>query len=583
MSEKDRDNGIHQAVFGRAEAAECPIRFLGHRHGLYHFVSHAGEKRALSARDLSLAGIISLFDGRLGWLAERFPPGPSGKGPFEHAMALAWLIEQCVEAGIWDDAAPLRSIGTWSTSTGEIVVHCGDAVWWREAWHPSGLKIDGTIYAAAPRIGRPDFDAMPTAAEVADILAPIARWSYRDRLGADRVLGWMGAAFLAAAPAWRDHAIIQGRHGCGKSTLTALVNAALGAASDRVQTDTSAAGLRQALTEEARAIMVDEAEGRGQGDGMVKILDILRHMSSGAGSSTRRGSSGGKAVEFRLVGAAWLAAILPPMLTPEDRSRFVVVDLAPLSAGTELLDVERTLARMSAASAGLWARMIMGWPRFRDSLALYRAELVRQGCSFRQADLVGTWAAGRDTLMRDDDADANAVDAAVDQVLPYVRDMIDVDKGDGEGERCLNHLLTSSVDAWAGGVRKTIGSLLQEAIHQDSHDARMALRQVGIRMTQELPPKETDKANAVRVFVVANKHAALDRIFAGTRRWEGGAWKTALEMIDGTFVTRNAVRFTGSSQARAIALPVTLIDKDFDAEEQHEGEGIPDIDVTSQV
>lgn len=572
---------IAAAVYGETSGAECPVRCLGYRDGTYFFVSPSGEKRALSARDFYLSSIISLFDGEIDWPAREFPPAGGGKGAFDMGHVTAYLMHACVEAGMWDDSAPTRSIGTWATNAGEIVVHCGDAVWWRDAWHRAGLEIDGVVYPAAPRIARPDFAAMPTAGDIRGLLVePSSTWRYRDPLGARRALGWLGAAYYGAAPAWRNHAVARGPRGCGKSSLAVMLNAALGPASDRIQTDTSEAGLRQALGGEARAIMLDEAEGDdggAGGGGIEKIIKLVRQMSSGEGASTRRGSSGGRAVEFRLVGATWLSAIQPPAMTPQDRSRFVVIDLLPLDAAIALPDYAGAVQRLSAAAPGLWARMITGWARFRDAFGLYRGELVRRGCDFRQADLVATWAAGCDILTSDELLEGEAVDGDVDTLMPYVTGLVEDDREDGEGEQCLSHLLTSSVDAWASGVKKTLGALLQEAIHQDMPDALVALRQVGIRVLRVSPDK--DRANAVRVFVVANKHAALDRVFTGTR-WSGGRWKNALLMMDGTFMAPAPVRFTGSEQSRAAAVPVERVPRDFDGAdgEQHDnGAGIPEI------
>ncbi|PWR24559.1 hypothetical protein DKG74_07070 [Zavarzinia aquatilis] len=566
------------AVFGRREVEDCPIAPLGHRNGIYFFVSRAGEVRSGSAKDFGYAGLISLFDGDTEWLATMFPPGSRATAPFDHAMALAWLIRSCVEAGIWDESTPMRSVGTWRVKGGALAVHCGDAIWYNGEWLPGGATIEGIRYPTAARVSRPDFDAIPDAATVRDrLLSVVKRWTYLDPLGAEMVMGWLAAAFLGGAPSWRNHVIVQAGYGAGKSTLTALMSAALGDAADRTQTDTSEAGTRKAKRGEARAIILDETEDdAGSGHHVRKMIGLLRRMSSRDGASTRR-ADGGRAVEDRVVGAAWMAAILPPVLEPQDRSRFIAIALGPLDGRSDPGDIDAAIEDVGALSTGLWARMITGWGRFCDSFAAYRADLIALGCTVRMADLVGTWVAARDTMLEDEVLGASAREAEIDRLRPYLAALMDSDQGEGHGEECWRHLLSSPMDTWHGGSRRVVGGLLYEALYlvDAEMDAKRALKQVGIRILTETPPGE---ANGVRVIAVANQHAGLAKLFAGTIKWQSGGWATALKLLPGAWAPAKPTRFAGAL-SRWTAIPADYIQPDA-AEEQRDGggEGIPDVD-----
>ena len=109
-----------------------------------------------------------------------------------------------------------------------MIVHSGDALRIGGRWEPTGQKIGGVLYAAAPKVARPAKRAAGPEVGRA-LLAVLQRWRYESDIGADLVLGYIGAANLGGAPSWRAHMICNGPRGCGKSWLTEVVAAALGA------------------------------------------------------------------------------------------------------------------------------------------------------------------------------------------------------------------------------------------------------------------------------------------------------------------------------------------------------------------
>lgn len=70
-------------------------------------------------------------------------------------------------------------------------------------------------------------------------------------------------------------------------------------------------------------------------------------------------------------------------------------------------------------------------------------------------------------------------------------------------------------------------------------------------MLPELPPGDSRP----RYFAVANRHAGLDRLHAGSR-WGGGAWKQAARDLPGALAAENA-RY-GGAQAKGTAIPLAL-------------------------
>lgn len=573
------NDGILRAVFNAEpipplEEPKCPVVPLGHRQGIYYFLSPSGELRALGFRELTTNGIASLFDGDITWLEEQFPHF-EGKGKrrradgFDVSATAQALMVMSRREGLFDLSMPVRGPGVWRCAQSELIIHCGDqlirvhgAAQKNGETESAGQKIGQIIYAAAPRVVPPDFLNPASRSEAASVLERLRAWDYEGtQLGPDIVIGWCGLAHLAGAPDWRVHFMLKGPRGSGKSSLTEYVSALLGAGAHPSFNDFSEAGLRQALTGEARAIILDESESEERGASRVAaVIALIRRMSSGDGARSIRGTAGHAAHGFSVTGCAWLSAILQPPLKPQDRSRIVEVYLAPLPKGPETArqsdlvrvwtDEARTL------SPRLRARALLGWPRFRETLALYRDAFLRAGLDVRGSDKISALLAGRDLLLQDTPPDSDSIEEDVRRFRPLVAAMAD-DAQDGEGEECLLHLFTSAADLWRSGERSTIGQLVLAAMgKEDAHlgyiAAQRSLEAIGLAYKQH-PSGDESQA----VLYVANQHQGLARIFEGTR-WEGGKWRDALHFLPKAAAGRR-LRFAGSPLTRTVELPAIYL------------------------
>jgi hypothetical protein len=239
-----------------------------------------------------------------------------------------------------------------------------------------------------------------------------------------------------------------------------------------------------------------------------------------------------------------MAAILPPPLKPQDRSRICVINvLRPPSGKSTARAAERAAAAIKYArqlAPGLRTRAIAGWPRFLDSFGLYRAGLVARGLSGRNADTLATILAGRDLLLQDALPDSDSIEADLELFAPF---MASADEGEdeGEGQQCLTHLYSSSFDRWHQGERSSVGELIMDKRND-------LLARVGIKI---LP---VDEGGGL---LIANQHVGLARIFEGSK-WSDGRWVTALRYLEGAAPHSKAVRMAGAL-TRATLLPLELM------------------------
>jgi hypothetical protein len=462
-------------------------------------------------------------------------------------------MSRAARKGLFDPSTPVRGPGVWRTAKNDLVVHAGDALAVLAPedclkiadskaaldWQSAGQVIDNGLYAAAPRCLRP---ALKPASRAAGnrLLAGLRLWTYDDKRAADMVLGFIGASYLGGAPAWRVHLLISAQGGSGKTWLMNFIEAALGGMGAYAN-DFTEAGIRQSLTGESRVLLLDEAEGE---DGTISkvqsVIQLLRRMSSGGGANVMRGSSSGRAQNFQLTGCAAMAAILPPPLKPQDRSRICQINVVrPASGDHAAAAAERAtaaIAEMRDLAPGFRMRALAGWPRFLDTFAAYRATLVGSGLSGRNADTLATLLAGRDLLLNDEMPDADSIAQDVEHFAPFMAAAEEAED-EGEGQQCLTHLLSSPFDRWRDGERATIAEMMID---------RRAdlLGRIGIKLVK------LDEGGGL---LIANRHVGLNRIFEGSN-WSDGRWVTALRYLEGAKPLTDPTRFAGVL-ARATFLP----------------------------
>jgi hypothetical protein len=145
-----------------ASALDCPVVALGQRHGVYYFLSAAGEIRDMRPRDMTTLGLLSLFNGAPGWLYQHYAKlDRKGKetGEIDQIAAASALMRQCAVAGLWRVDTPKRGVGVWRDSKGAVVAHCGDHLLFFELGvrrrAAAGMHLEGAVYIASPAIAPP--------------------------------------------------------------------------------------------------------------------------------------------------------------------------------------------------------------------------------------------------------------------------------------------------------------------------------------------------------------------------------------------------------------------------------------------
>lgn len=537
----------------------CPVMPLGMAAGptpTAVYLSGAGIISQLSGQAHGQGNLEALFAPHNLFLWRHWPR-KNKKGDidgFKAEMVRADLTAAAGGRGIWNEMDRVRGRGAWRTAEGGLLLHLGDRLLVDGRVLAWGER-DGLVYpAGAPMLG-PSETAQSDGPDgpAAALLALLRTWNWRHKEIAPRLmLGWICAAMIGGALAWRPAVWPTGGTGTGKSTLITAIKHIFGPQASLATAQTTAAGLRQVLGFQTIPSLLDELEASEmQPEKVQQLVELLRLASSGAVAF--RGGQDHTARQFTILTAPMATSIMVPPLPSQDRTRIAVLDLAPLPGDAVKPDLR--VERLQALGQALLRRMVDGWAQFDDRLVTWRAQLkAHAGMDERAQDQYGTLLACADLALHDHPPDGELLD---DWVGASLQIMLGEMRADDETDwrRALDHLLTAPAESYRGGDRLTIGELVARAggmaAGADDEAAQRALFSLGLRV---------DMKNGVWWLAVANQHQALSRVFQGSI-WAGrsnttGGWRQVLMRVPGAMVPASAIRFGAGHQQRGVVVPL---------------------------
>lgn len=535
---------------------DCPVVPLGVDGDAMYFVDTVGQMRAVKQLDKkTLITLFALTPNYLQWAWPRWNAKTMTINGLDTDEAAACLAKATAARGLFSPQDKVRGRGAWRTREGGLLWHAGDRLYTLNQGKfqhaNAGSEIDGVFYPRRPPIVEPWADQVDDADSPAqELFAKLQTWTFeRPTLDPILILGWIGAAFLGGALDWRPSLFLTGGHGVGKSTLQGIFKTVLDDAL-LATTDTTQAGIYQRVRQDSLPVSVDELEADEDNRRGKKVIELARIAASGG--MMLRGGAEHEGVQFEARNTFVFSAINPPPLGPQDRSRMAIINLGKLDlariVGAELLGVE------------VYGRMILRqlmdrWARYPATLAYWRRVLRDGGLDSRGQDTYGTLLAIANLLLGDEAMESAEIPVAEPERLGAMIAAATAAERAEQTEnwrRCLEHLLGSTIDAWKGGEKPTVGGVLEAFERQqqpyDANDtplgeARSKLAAAGLGLvlldartmqTTREPGPDARPALAVPV-----SSPQLAKIYAGTI-WAQGVWTGALKQAPATIVLRGA-------------------------------------------
>jgi len=442
-----------------------PFRCLGVDEGTYYYLPRSTQQvTAISAAGHSnKSNLLQLA--RLEWWESYF----SSKNGADWTQGASHLFEVSAKVGTFD-AGKVRGRGAWFDA-GKSVLHLGDR-----------LLVDGLevqipdfdtkfIYEKKPPLEglMPEGHLDESQALLLHKITGMLNWG--KPINSTLLAGWIVLAPICGAMNWRPHVWLTGQRGTGKTWLVDnIIAPALGDSSLTVQSNSTEAGIRQRLKQDARPVIFDEAEGESQHarQRMQAVLELARQASSDGVAEIAKGTAGGKALSFKVRSMFMMGSINVGLAQAADKSRFTVLTLTKAPQGIEGRKqfegleyfVNNTLSKEYCA--GLRARTYHLIPVIRKNAKVFAKAAAEHIGNQRAGDqlgalLAGTWSLGSSEVVTDAEA------------LEYVSGQdwgMDNDESMDSDETMLtHHILSSKLEIEImGGMRRnrTIAEVLEK-------------------------------------------------------------------------------------------------------------------------
>jgi putative DNA primase/helicase len=385
--------------------SESHFKVLGYDHDRYFVFQHERKQLAVySAGSFTDAGFIALAP--LNFWEINFP----AESGFNKRMALNWFVRTAHSRGIFDPSHT-RGRGAW-VDRGRVVLHMGNT-----------LVVDGETTAITEFKSRyvyeldrslPALAAAPlTAVEGAALLdiAKMFRWT--KPASAPMLAGWCALAPLCGAMRWRPHVWLTGGAGTGKSwILNHFVHPLMNGMDIFAQGNSTEAGIRQTLRQDALPVLFDESEKNNERERMRVdgVLALIRQASTESAARTLKGSAFGDAQHFHIRSMFCLASIQVGMEHQADYERLAVLALRP-KRDEEADAAERwkkiqdsvyaTVERDEDMPARLFRRSLDLLPITLQNIDIFSTAGATKFGSQRDGDQYGTLMAGAWSLISD--------------------------------------------------------------------------------------------------------------------------------------------------------------------------------------
>lgn len=536
------------------QGSDCTFRPLGYSNGgnglVFHYLAKSGAQVVnLTPGQHTKTNLMTLAG--LYYWESRF----EGRGGFSIDKATNALFSAGYRAGIFD-ADTVRGRGAW-WDNGRCVVHLGD----RLIVDGETMEVDRFqsrhVYERGVRLQVESTGPMTTkeAYKLVEICGMIC---WEKPINARLFAGWIVCAAISGALKWRPHIWVTGGPGSGKSTILNEVAArTLRGMALFVQGETSEAGIRQTLRQDALPVLFDEAESeRKQSEQrMDNIMALVTQASTESGAAIIKGSAGGAAVKYRARSCFGFASVGVQLKQAAARTRVTVLSVkhnkAP-DAGEQfarfMYAIDETLTE--EYSHKLLARLVSLIPTIRKNAEVFRSVSGKVMQSARLGDQYGTLLAGAFALHSNKEIDPEEARAFV-EAQDWTEERSAVEE-DGDDKSCLASILEYPirVATSSGQIERTIGELIggaagvENAAPLDRDQCADTLSRFGIKLSP-------DRSK----IIISNKHRALSNVLRETS-WSS-SWRLSLRRIPGAVQSEKPVRFSGGSVSRAVIIPLS--------------------------
>ena len=525
----------------------APFTCLGFNYGEYFYLPKgAPQVKILRADQHSKAHMLSMAP--LQWWQGAYP----ARSGFDTDMAANEMLRACEQVGVYD-ARRIRGCGAWEDA-GRSILHLGNKLVVDGQATPLAGFRSKYIYEAAMEIDHDAETAQPLSnTEAHELIKLCEMLSWEKAINGRLLAGWCMVAGICGALSWRPHIWLSGSAGSGKSwVLENIINPLLGSSALIVQSNTTEAGIRQSLMNDAFPVVHDEAEGEDQSARakMQAKLELARQASSEGRAVIVKGTTGGKAQAFRVRSCFAFASIGVTAIQQADVSRITVLGLLKAGDSNRFEEIKAFWGGLITDEfcRRIRSRAVRLIPVIRANAATFSTAVAELLGSKRTGDQLGTLLAGAYACHSENTITLDAARAWV-EVKDWSEHTISDDQTDEK--RCLQAILQALVRGEKG--QDVAVSELIEAASQPCESVNDLERQ---KEARKLALRHGIKVDDER-FQIASNHVGLQKMLERTA-WAVG-WHQVLGRLDGA--NKITARF-GGCISKAVCLPISYVKDD---------------------
>jgi len=385
------------------------------------------------------------------------------------------LISIAYEVGYYKIESS-RGRGMWQDGN-RYILHMGDSIIdGKEKFGLTDFK-SRHLYESRPPIDIKSHIPL-TAQEGIKIYELLCKFPWERDSSALFLLGWIFLAPICGAMLWRPHIWIYGEAGTGKSWLLEnIVTCLLGPMHFYAKSNSTEAGLRHEMKNDALPVVFDEAESdntRTQ-ENMVAVVELMRQASSRTKAAILKGSSSGNAVKYNATSSFCFASIKPAVDNQADRTRVAMLSLIADKSEEGLARFEQiNRAYKDIITDDTPERLLMrGYNRIIDiikAVDIFQARMALKLGGNRSGDQYGTLLAGAWCAQLDDVPTVEQADMIISGI-DWEVEREELEQTDSM--RCLTLLLQHKLRIQIGIDRPIYYDLLmQDLIHIASGRSR---------------------------------------------------------------------------------------------------------------
>jgi putative DNA primase/helicase len=532
---------------------DAPFRTLGYD-GDFHFYLPSGTRQVKAIKGESHSPSSLLTIAPLSYWRSKFR---TDDGEIAWKMAADSTLRASEASGVYNPSRR-RGRGAWWDDR-RVVVHMGSYLLCDGAKKQISNFDSKYIYEAGLEISDDPFNPLPNedSGKLLDICNSLI-WD--NPIHSYFLAGWCATAPICGAMYWRPHLWITGAAGTGKSwVLSNIIKPCLGPWALFVSSDSTSAGVRQALKSDARPVLHDEAEGHDEvaQKRLQSMLELARQSSSETGSKITKGSQSGAAQEFEIRSMFLFASIGVNIAQHADETRIIVASLTrrrEMSSSTRAAHFEGLNNAVSetltpAFCARLRARSIQMIPIIRENSLIFAKVVAERMGSRRTGDQIGSLLAGAFALRSEKIVTLEGARKWFDK-----HDWSEVEDTGTPDEQKLLDVIVQHRMRTSPARERSIGEMLENVKGLDSTDPfppagdvaedDLALRRIGIRYDSR-----------EKMIWISDSHDGIRQILEETP-WPK-TWARLLRRLEGAQQKKD-FRFLGT-RTRATGLPWSTV------------------------